>query len=92
MTTDAGAIGEVAHEASDDAAGHRGDRARRNGPTRSATRSSRCATTRARRDAMAAAALAVVRARHGIDGMLDRMESVFRAAAGFAPTIDGGAS
>ena len=40
-----------------------------------------------RRERMARNALAVVRERHGVEGMLDRMEMVFRQAAGRGPLV-----
>ncbi len=89
VTTDAGAIAEVAHEA------------RADEPATAAIVAKESAAgladaivalqgDRPRRDAMAAAALDLVRERHGIDGMLDRMEAVFRSAAGFGTTMNGG--
>ncbi len=80
VTTDAGAIAEVAHEGGDDA------------PATAVVVAKESAAELAeaivalkddgpRRESMAAAALALVRERHGIEGMLDRMEAVFRAAS-----------
>ncbi len=82
ITTDAGAIGEVAYEAvagDTDAA------------TACIVRKEDAAALRdailalkqdvPRRERMARNALAIVRERHGIEGMLDRMEAVFRKAA-----------
>jgi glycosyltransferase involved in cell wall biosynthesis len=81
ITTDAGAIAEVAYEASDDAPA-----------TACIVRKEQavdlCEAILAlrsdipRRERIARNALGVVRDRHGIEGMLDRMETVFRAAAG----------
>jgi glycosyltransferase involved in cell wall biosynthesis len=81
VTTDAGAIGEVAHAADAERP-----------ETACIVRKEHADDLRdailllkddaPRRDAMAAQALALVRERHGIEGMLDRMEAVFRAAAG----------
>lgn len=86
ITTDAGAIGEVAYASLDgeedkatalivgkeDAAGLRDAIVT-------------LAHDAPRRDRMAKNALAVVRERHGIDGMLDQMEAVFRRASGRRP-------
>lgn len=79
VTTDAGAIGEVAFGGED-------DRATAEIVAREDVGSLTAALLRlfkdpARRDRLAANGLARVRERHGIDGMLDRMEAVFRAAA-----------
>ena len=81
ITTDAGAIGEVAHEATD-----------LRPATACIVRKEHADDLRdailamkddlPRREMLARNALEVVRESHGIEGMLDRMESVFRAAAG----------
>ena len=86
VTTDAGAIGEVAYASLD------GDVAQATacivgkedaGALRDAIVA--LAADRERRDRMAGHALVVVRARHGIEGMLDRMEQVFRNASAGTP-------
>ena len=81
ITTDAGAIGEVAYtraagDGADDTACIVGKEDARG--LRDAILALRADP--ARRERMARNALAVVRERHGIDGMLDRMETVFRRA------------
>ncbi len=83
VTTDAGAIAEIAF-----ASGPDGDESK---ATAWIARKENADDLRdailalkadaARRDLMVNNALVLVRASHGIDGMLDRMESVFRAAA-----------
>jgi glycosyltransferase involved in cell wall biosynthesis len=79
ITTDAGAIGEVAYGAADDPQA-----------TAMIVRKERADDLRdailalkddvARRERLAGNALIVVRENHGIEGMLDRMEAVFRRA------------
>jgi len=92
ITTDAGAIGEVAHEATDAAPA-----------TACIVRKEQADDLRdailaikddaSRRDRLARDALELVRARHGIEGMLDRMEGVFQAAArGTRPVASNGES
>lgn len=93
VTTDAGAIGEVAYAAGTAGAGE--------GKPATAVVVGRedMATLRdaivaladdpTRRRELAANALAVVRDRHGIDAMLDRMEIVFRHAADGRPAAVG---
>lgn len=81
VTTDAGAIGEVAYEAS----GGRPATARivaKEDATALRDAIAALMTDAPLRERLAAAGLAQVRAHHGIDGMLDRMEGVFRAASG----------
>ena len=80
ITTDAGAIAEVAHAAS----GDRPETARIVGKENAADLSEAMLALRAdpaHRERMARDALALVRERHGIDAMLDRMETVFRTVA-----------
>jgi len=86
ITTDAGAIGEVAygavHEGGDD------DTACIVGKEDAPGLRDAIVALKddaVRRERMARNALAVVRERHGIEGMLDRMEMVFRQAAGRGP-------
>jgi glycosyltransferase involved in cell wall biosynthesis len=79
VTTDAGAIDEVAYEARGDAPA-----------TAAIVRKEHAADLRdailtlrddlPRREHLARNALGIVRERHGIEGMLDRMEAVFRSA------------
>jgi glycosyltransferase involved in cell wall biosynthesis len=79
ITTDAGAIGEVAYDTGEH-------------PTACVVRKEHAGDLRdaivalrddpPRRERIARNALGVVREHHGIDGMLDRMETVFRAAVG----------
>ena len=81
VTTDAGAIGEVAYEATGETEATACIVAKEDaGALRDAIVALR--TDPDRRARMAASALTVVRQRHGIDGMLDRMEDVFRRATG----------
>lgn len=86
ITTDTGAIGEVAygavHEGGDD------DTACIVGKEDAPGLRDAIVALKddaLRRERMARNALAVVRERHGIEGMLDRMEMVFRQAAGRGP-------
>lgn len=86
ITTDAGAIGEVAYGAVHEGGDH--DTAcivgKEDAPgLRDAIIALK--DDAVRRERMARNALAVVRERHGIEGMLDRMEMVFRQAAGRGP-------
>ncbi|MGI9024166.1 MAG: glycosyltransferase family 4 protein [Burkholderiaceae bacterium] len=86
ITTDAGAIGEIAF-----ASGPDGDAgtatawiARKENADDLRDAILALKTDTARCELMVNNALALVRTSHGIDGMLDRMEAVFRAAAGQA--------
>ncbi|MEO8935577.1 MAG: glycosyltransferase family 4 protein [Burkholderiaceae bacterium] len=80
ITTDAGAIGEVAYASNGD-----DDTAMIVGKEDADGLCDAILALQAdpaRRERLAVNALAIVRARHGIEGMLDRMEGVFRDAAG----------
>ncbi len=83
ITTDAGAIGEVAYGSvsgggADDTACIVG----KEDPAGLRDAIVALMGDEPRRERMARNALAVVRERHGIEGMLDRMEAVFRQASG----------
>lgn len=83
ITTDAGAIGEVAYRAA--ARGGLDDTACIVDKENAAGLRDAIAALKSdalRRDRLVRNALVVVRARHGIDGMLDRMEALFREASG----------
>lgn len=79
VTTDAGAIGEVAYDGDAATATAFVVRKERSDDLRDAIE--RLALDVEARRRAAANALVVVRREHGIDGMLDRMETVFRAAS-----------
>ncbi len=79
VTTDAGAIGEVAYDAGD--GGGTACIVGKEDPAGLRDAILALQSDVARRERMASNALAVVRDRHGIEGMLDRMEAVFRSAA-----------
>ncbi len=78
ITTHAGAIAEVAYDAGTQPTA-RIVRKEHAGDLRDAIIALR--DDAPRREQLARSALGIVRERHGIDGMLDRMEAVFRAAA-----------
>ena len=85
VTTDAGAIGEVAYEAPVEADGETGATAvivAREDADALKRAIVALAADAPRRGRLSTNALALVRARHGIDAMLDRMEAVFRRAIG----------
>ena len=86
ITTDAGAIGEVAYGRVDLA--DERDTACIVGKEDAAGLCEAIVALKGdavRRERMTRNALAIVRERHGIEGMLDRMESVFRRASGQTP-------
>ncbi len=86
ITTDAGAIGEVAYAslAGDEAAATATIVGKEDAPgLREAIVA--LAADAAHRERLARNALVVVRERHGIETMLDRMETVFRRASGRSP-------
>ncbi len=83
ITTDAGAIAEVAYAASDPAQSTALIVPREN-PEALSDAIGALAGDRLRREVLAANALALVRERHGIEGMLDRMETIFRDACGMS--------
>jgi len=85
ITTDAGAIAEVAYD--------EGNRSTARIVRKESAEDLRDAIVALsndmpRRERLARNALGVVIERHGIEGMLDRMEAVFRAAAGGTRPID----
>ena len=86
VTTDAGAIGEVAYDSlagsSDDATAY--VVGREDAPALCEAIVTLADDT-GRRERMVRNALALVRERHGIEGMLDRMEALFRTAASAQP-------
>ena len=84
ITTDAGAIAEIAFASSADGNASQATAliARKENPDDLCDGILALKHDAARRELMVNNALALVRTSHGIDGMLDRMESVFRAAAG----------
>ena len=79
ITTDAGAIPEVAY-AADDPAQSTAVIVGRESPSDLRDAIVALARDRPRREVMARNALALVREHHGIEGMLDRMETIFRDA------------
>jgi len=81
ITTDAGAIPEVAY-AADDPARSTAVIVGKESPADLRDAIVALASDRPRREIMARNALALVRERHGIEGMLDRMETIFRDACG----------
>jgi len=83
ITTDAGAIPEVAY-AADDPASSTAVVVGKESPGELRDAIVALADDAPRRAVLAANALALVRERHGIEGMLDRMESIFRDACGMA--------
>jgi glycosyltransferase involved in cell wall biosynthesis len=84
VTTDAGAIGEVAFtaDASGDESKATAVRVRKENAADLCDAICSLEADPERRERLAASALVVVRARHGLDGMLDRMEALFRTASG----------
>ncbi len=89
VTTDAGAIGEVAvlADASGDTSKATAVRVAKENAAEICDAICSLKADPARREALVDSALVQVRTHHGLDGMLDRMETLFRTAAGGMPTI-----